>query len=312
MFRTLAIGMKGPGVSAMQSRLNAAVSGTPLAIDGIFWSKTERRVKQFQSENQLKVDGIVGPRTWEKLLANRPAPAPQLNAPYCDNTNPDHLDETDDLKAALPAEEPTPVTGGTPKMLLAFSVPSLASLPKLPKLPSLPKLRPLAGSPEEAIMKSVYGASIDSSTVFMSDKTGAGGRPFTIATPNTILGPSRQVMNLGTSPSHDTIIHELAHVWQSQHASDATRYMLNSVESQALAEASNRLLKVTTFSAYAYRPGLKFSEYGAEQIAEQVENGEAAIVTHVKSIAPGKVDPENDTGLKTPRIEDTSAAGVKI
>ena len=150
MFRTLAIGMKGPGVSAMQSRLNAAVSGTPLAIDGIFWSKTERRVKQFQSENQLKVDGIVGPRTWEKLLANRPAPAPQFNAPYCDNTNPDHLDETDDLKAALPAEEPTPVTGGTPKMLLAFSVPSLASLPKLPKLPSLPKLRPLAGSPRGA------------------------------------------------------------------------------------------------------------------------------------------------------------------
>lgn len=317
MFKTLAIGMKGPDVSALQSRLNAAsTGGTPLAIDGVFWSKTERRVKQFQEANQLKVDGIVGPRTWERLLGDRPAPAPQLDEPFCDNTNPDHLDEGDDIAAALPdASAATAPTGGTPNVLLAFSLPSLPSLPKLPKLPklpSLPKLRPLAGSPEEAIMTSVYGASIVSATVFMSDTTGAGGRPFTLATPNTILGASRQIMNLGPSPSKDTIIHELAHVWQSQHASDATQYMVNSVESQALAEATNRLMKVTTFSAYAYRPGKKFSEYAAEQIAEQVENGETAIVAHVKSIAPGKVDPENDTGLKTPRIEDKSAAGVKI
>jgi len=160
-------------------------------------------------------------------------------------------------------------------------------------------------------MISVYGSSIDSSKVFMSDKTGIGGRAFTIATPATILTASRQVMNVGTSPTRDTIVHELGHVWQSQHATDPMQYMTNSVESQGLAEAANFALKVKSFSAYGYRPGKKFSEYAAEQIAQQAMRGETAIVSHMKGVAAGKVDPENDTGLGTPHIEDTSAPGVK-
>ena len=36
-------------------------------IDGIFGQKTENAVKQFQEQNSLTVDGIVGPNTWEKL-----------------------------------------------------------------------------------------------------------------------------------------------------------------------------------------------------------------------------------------------------
>jgi hypothetical protein len=192
--------------------------------------------------------------------------------------------------------------------VLGFSLPKLPSLPKV----TLPKFRPLVGSPEEPIATSVYGSSIDHATVFFSDKTGIGGRAFTVSVPATLLTPARQVMNVGPAPSHDTVQHELAHVWQAQHATDPTLYMSNSIESQGLAEAANFAFKKKTFSAYGYRPGKKFSEYAAEQIAEQAENNETAILSHMRSIAPGKVDPDNDLSLGTPRIEDTSAPGVKI
>jgi peptidoglycan hydrolase-like protein with peptidoglycan-binding domain len=39
-------------------------AGTP---DGVFGPKTELAVKNFQKDNRLFVDGIVGPRTWLKL-----------------------------------------------------------------------------------------------------------------------------------------------------------------------------------------------------------------------------------------------------
>jgi Trypsin-like peptidase domain/Putative peptidoglycan binding domain len=38
-------------------------------VDGIFGSKTEAAVKGFQSSKELVVDGIVGPKTWNGLLA---------------------------------------------------------------------------------------------------------------------------------------------------------------------------------------------------------------------------------------------------
>ena len=203
-------------------------------------------------------------------------------------------------------------SGSSAPSLLGFTLPKL---PSLPKIPSLPRLRPYAGSPEEAIGKSVYGASIDSSTVYLSDKTGLDNRAFTLAIPATVLTAAQQIMNVGPpkpGPTyHDTIVHELAHVWQSQHATSPTQYMVNAVESQGLAEAANRLLKVKSYSAYGYRPGKKFNEYAAEQIAEQCENGETAIIAHMVSIAPGKVDPDNDVGLSTARLEDTSLPGVK-
>ena len=120
-------------------------------------------------------------------------------------------------------------------------------------------------------------------------------------------------MNVGPEPVPlSWLIHELAHVWQSQHHPDPTAFMVNAVASQALEEAANKAAGVTSFSAYAYRPGKAFIEYAAEQIAQQVENGEAAIVAHVRSVPPRAIDPANVVSLTVPRIEDTASPGVKI
>lgn len=59
-------GSKGDDVKNMQSRLCA--KGYILTIDGMFGLDTEQKVKAYQKNNALVVDGICGPRTWEKLL----------------------------------------------------------------------------------------------------------------------------------------------------------------------------------------------------------------------------------------------------
>ena len=43
--------------------------GYPLEIDGIFGSDTEKKVKAFQKDHRISVDGIVGPVTWKTLFA---------------------------------------------------------------------------------------------------------------------------------------------------------------------------------------------------------------------------------------------------
>lgn len=53
-------------IGDLQMLLNAR--GAKLEIDGDFGSKTEAAVKNFQKRHRLKVDGIVGPQTWAKLI----------------------------------------------------------------------------------------------------------------------------------------------------------------------------------------------------------------------------------------------------
>lgn len=57
-------GSRGEVVRQIQKALH-------LYPDGIFGALTEERVKQFQGENGLKVDGIVGPATLAKLMPFR-------------------------------------------------------------------------------------------------------------------------------------------------------------------------------------------------------------------------------------------------
>lgn len=70
---SLRYGSTGPSVVELQSLLNSAPDGLgpPLGLDGVFGPKTFARVKEFQAQGtpKLTADGIVGPLTWGKLLA---------------------------------------------------------------------------------------------------------------------------------------------------------------------------------------------------------------------------------------------------
>lgn len=157
---------------------------------------------------------------------------------------------------------------------------------------------------EEPRAKGVYGGSLLYTDIWISDSLGAGGRPWTIWTP---LGC---VMNLGSvayrSPGSNSslLIHELAHCWQSQHHPSPVAFMANSVASQAAAAAAGG-------SAYCYRPGKSFGSYAAEQNAQQVQNGEPAIVAHVASVPAGAVDGANVRSLFVPRWETPGIPGVR-
>jgi hypothetical protein len=63
-------GSIGNEVRKLQEGLNTLPSQlAKLVADGQFGPKTQGRVKEFQSKSGLVADGIVGPLTWEKLLA---------------------------------------------------------------------------------------------------------------------------------------------------------------------------------------------------------------------------------------------------
>jgi len=209
-----------------------------------------------------------------------------------------------------------PVTGA-----LGFSAPTFSLLSHFSRL-----------TPSQiATATGVFGTSIDFTFVLLCDISGVSGRAFTV-----VAGPLL-VINCGTfSPPNSTLIHELTHVWQSQHHSDAAEFMRNSVRSQALAVAENEALALVDptlktnpkfpsqfpRSPYACITGRPFSEYSAEQIAKQVERNFGAapgtpiatatdpIVSHIKGVARVAVDADNVTGLKTARTEDKRTAGA--
>lgn len=64
--RILRRGMRGEDVRELQNKL-ASLGYDVGPIDGIFGPRTERAVIQFQKNNGLKVDGIVGPQTYGML-----------------------------------------------------------------------------------------------------------------------------------------------------------------------------------------------------------------------------------------------------
>jgi peptidoglycan hydrolase-like protein with peptidoglycan-binding domain len=60
-------GSRGHPVPALQYLLRAR--GHLLTVDGIFGPKTEAAVEGFQTTDQIRVDGIVGPLTWRALVS---------------------------------------------------------------------------------------------------------------------------------------------------------------------------------------------------------------------------------------------------
>ena len=60
--------LSGPDVEAVQRALNPIYPSDPLVVDGWYVPQTERRVRRFQQDHDLTVDGIVGMQTWQKLI----------------------------------------------------------------------------------------------------------------------------------------------------------------------------------------------------------------------------------------------------
>ncbi len=308
MDRILTIGATGADVIELQVALNRhpPTQLPPLKTDGIFGLKTSARVKEFQRNNGLQIDGIVGSKTWMKLRALQPQVTPRTGI-LCGNSDPANQGKALSIRNTF-----------------VSSITSQGGFSSLAMLPSLPSFRPLTVT-QITTARGVYGFSLDFSRIFISDQSGLGGRPFTVAIPATLISPTIQIINCGTfTPSTDTLIHELAHVWQSQHHSSPTQFITNAVGSQAKSVAANEALALIDltvksnpdfpvqfpFSAYAFVPGKPFGEYAAEQIANAVEHGVSTIVSHIKSVGLGAIDSDNQTSLGAMRIGDRRTPSI--
>ena len=247
MPRTLSSGATGSDVIELQSRLNNAPLGSvPLDVDGIFGPKTRARVVEFQARKGLAADGIVGPKTWAALLEGTGGlDLPRRTGIDCGTGDPANKGLVSLIAnlfgQGLAALGIIPAGAG-------FNLSGSGSLASL-SLPAPPTFRKL--TPGEVITATgVFGSSIDFSTVYISDKSGAQNRAFTAAIPVPAalaaafgIGSGMvQVMNLGSrfaAPGRDLLIHELTHVWQSQHATSKVKFMANSLACQGAAIAAN-------------------------------------------------------------------------
>lgn len=64
-------GHSGDPIERIQKRL-AGLGLDPGPVDGIFGPLTLEAVRQFQMQQSIPVDGVVGPETWQRLFGQRP------------------------------------------------------------------------------------------------------------------------------------------------------------------------------------------------------------------------------------------------
>ena len=76
--RYLRRGVSGDDVKAVQTQLAALGLYDPRLIGGDFGPITEETVKKFQLQQNLEVDGVVGPLTWKALGGTVPEPGDRL------------------------------------------------------------------------------------------------------------------------------------------------------------------------------------------------------------------------------------------
>ena len=312
---TLRQGSRGDPVVFLQAQLNLARASTvPLALDGIFGPKTFAALLSFQRGAGLLVDGIAGPKSWSRLLAFRGGSPPSVSRRLCGNSDPANQG-------------------------LSFAPPRGASFrSSIVGAPSTGvTLTPLKGSSVESFATKVFGASLNIDRVFMSSITGAKGRPFTTAVPadpvtakniGVAAGLIIQILNVGADRTESTIVHECAHAWQSQHHSNPVAFMGNCVACQGKAATLNIAAgafdeKVRShpdfptdfpFSAYGFQAGRAFADYGGEQIAQQIERGEAPIRSKASGVSAMAVDADNVKSLSAGniKIEDRRNPNVRL
>jgi hypothetical protein len=315
----------------LQQALNSFCSDLPLVnADGMFGPQTLARVQEFQEQNDLTDDGIAGPKTWGVL---DPADTPDQCAVCCGTGDLSNQAKGVALAQRFMADS---ARQPRPSMAVGMTVGSF-SAPTL-NLPSLNPIELLTATPlVTSRVTRIYGTSLDFSRIFITHLTGLQGRAFTVAVliPGGVPGVPTgyiQVMNLGRAPDEDRVVHELAHVWQSQHHSNPTEFMRNCAACQAYALEQNLhaaqrnpalFLKtdlhfpvVYPYSPYAYRhptPPLPFSSFGGEQIAKQVERNESDIVARISGVRPGAVDADNVRSLTNfTAIEDRRVNGIRM
>jgi hypothetical protein len=270
-------------------------------------------------------------RRVEIFIASGAKPPP---APYC---------------GGLPATAP-PVEL---KVLLVLARTVLESIPQPLRIRIKPPtaLRFLYRA-ERVEAEKVFRGSLDYNRILLADGLGMFGRMFTIAV-STSHGPfvillTGDTASCWASTRPGDLIHELTHAWQSQHHRDSTAFMANSVKCQAAAMADVPIAKAAAAknavaaavrrgefnpeilkrigiqaaqdedsSAYAYLPGRAFGQYGAEQIAQQVEDHylrsgrpTPRVLSVIAGKPPGRPVAENTTSLEVISFHRKSTPGV--
>lgn len=81
-YSQLSYGSKGSDVKTLQELLNQ--NGYSLDVDGVFGSKTQAAVKDYQTKNNLAVDGIAGNETWGSLSGSKSSTASTSQAGAAD------------------------------------------------------------------------------------------------------------------------------------------------------------------------------------------------------------------------------------
>lgn len=105
------VGSSGEDVKTLQATLNQVVPAKHLVVDGQLGMRTEAAVREFQRANNLRCDGIVGPRTAAALGLSYIATAPVQSVTEIRRrhlravADPDELQEADRALAAAGVDE---------------------------------------------------------------------------------------------------------------------------------------------------------------------------------------------------------------
>lgn len=102
-YKQVSYGSRGSDVTELQKLLNKA-GNYSLSEDGIFGAKTQAAVKDYQTKNNLAVDGIVGTNTWGSLTSVKPSQntgaTGAAQAPASDGFQYEDYQESDTVKQA--------------------------------------------------------------------------------------------------------------------------------------------------------------------------------------------------------------------
>ncbi|MBN9669438.1 hypothetical protein [Roseibium aggregatum] len=191
------------------------------------------------------------------------------------------------------------------------------------------RVRPLNARELEDARK-VFGKSIDYARVLVSDQLGVGDRAWCelayyepevqtfgdrVKVPFNILNAGKR--NKKTGELWDQyprqLLHELTHVWQSQHAFDPHAYFKNSMKNQSFAVILGfQEGNVDLFSAYEFVPGKKLSEYNAEQVARGVgTHRDTTLINHIRSVQRNFSDAQNEKSLTVISVVKDASKAVE-